>query len=111
MRVRVILRIDSDGCRFTRQTLTSADKYCCVAMKVLIADDEPIPRRLVEASLCRAGYSPVVATNGMDVLRILGEPDCPRLVVLDWEMPRLDGLGVSARCGRVARSPTSTLCC
>ena len=61
-------------------------------MKVLIADDDPIPRRLVEASLCQAGLEPVVAADGLEVLRILGEPDAPRLVVLDWAMPRLDGL-------------------
>ncbi len=63
-------------------------------MKVLIADDDPIPRRLLEASLCAAGYDPVLAVDGVEVLRILSEPNSPRLVVLDWEMPRLDGLGV-----------------
>jgi len=63
-------------------------------MKVLIADDDPIPRRVVEASLRSGGYEPVVAADGVEVLRILSEPDGPRLLVLDWEMPRLDGLGV-----------------
>ena len=63
-------------------------------MKVLIADDDPIPRRVVEASLRSGGYDPVVAADGLEVLRILSEPDGPRLLVLDWEMPRLDGLGV-----------------
>jgi len=63
-------------------------------MKVLIADDDPIPRRVVEASLRSGGYEPVVAADGLEVLRILSEPDGPRLLVLDWEMPRLDGLGV-----------------
>jgi diguanylate cyclase (GGDEF)-like protein len=63
-------------------------------MKVLIADDDPIPRRVVEGSLRSGGYEPVVASDGVEVLRILREPDGPRLLVLDWEMPRLDGLGV-----------------
>jgi len=71
-------------------------------MKVLVADDDPLPRRLVEASLRAAGYEPVLATDGMETLRILSEPDSPRLVVLDWEMPRLDGVGVcrAIRSGR-----------
>ena len=71
-------------------------------MKVLVADDDPIPRRLVEASLRAAGYEPVLAADGMETLRILDEPDSPRLVVLDWEMPLLDGLGVcrAIRTGR-----------
>src|SRR5438445_429222 len=63
-------------------------------MKVLVADDDPVPRRIVEASLRQAGYTPVLAVDGMEVLRILAEPDPPRLIVLDWLMPRLDGLGV-----------------
>ena len=71
-------------------------------MKVLVADDDPIPRRLVEAALQQAGYEPVVAVNGEHALRILSEPNSPRLVVLDWEMPRLDGLSVcrALRAGR-----------
>lgn len=63
-------------------------------MKVLVVDDDPIPRRLVEASLRKAGYEPVVAIDGIDALRLLKEPDSPRLIVLDWLMPRMDGLGV-----------------
>lgn len=71
-------------------------------MKVLIADDDPVVYRLVEASLRGAGYDPVVAVDGIEALRILSEPDSPRLVVLDWLMPRLDGLGVcrAIRAGR-----------
>jgi two-component system, cell cycle response regulator len=65
-----------------------------VPVRVLVADDDPIPRRVVEASLRRAGYEPVVAVDGVEALHILSAPDCPRLVVLDWKMPRLDGLGV-----------------
>ena len=74
-------------------------------MKVLIADDDPIPRRLVEASLRQAGYEPVVAVDGVEALHILSAPDGPRLVVLDWEMPRLNGLGVcrAIRTGRQER--------
>ena len=74
-------------------------------MKVLIADDDPIPRRLVEAALQQAGYEPVVAVNGEHALRILSEPNSPRLVVLDWEMPRLDGL-IVCRALRAGRQET-----
>jgi two-component system cell cycle response regulator len=64
------------------------------AMKVLVADDDPISRRLVEASLSRAGYEPVAVGDGAEALRRLAEPDSPRLVVLDWVMPGMDGLQV-----------------
>jgi len=63
-------------------------------MKVLVADDDPISRRLVEASLSRAGYEPIAVGDGREALRILAGPDSPRLVVLDWLMPGMDGLEV-----------------
>jgi diguanylate cyclase (GGDEF)-like protein len=63
-------------------------------MKVLIADDDPITRRLLEVSLSRAGYPVSVAANGAETLRLLEQPDGPRLAVLDWMMPELDGVDV-----------------
>ena len=71
-------------------------------MKVLVADDDPIARRLVEASLQRAGYDPVTAVDGVEALRLLEPLDGPRLAVLDWLMPGLDGLSV-CRAIRTAR--------
>lgn len=60
-------------------------------MKVLVADDEAISLRLIESSLRRWGYEVVVATDGIEALRILQLPDGPQLAVLDWMMPGLDG--------------------
>jgi two-component system, cell cycle response regulator len=61
-------------------------------MKVLIADDEAVSRRLLEASLCRWGYEVIVAKDGFEAARILRSPDAPKLVVLDWLMPGIDGV-------------------
>src|SRR6266853_6493511 len=74
-------------------------------MKVLVADDDAVSRRIVEASLRLAGYEPVMAADGLEVLRILAEPDSPRLVVLDWLMPQLDGLGVCRAIRTGGREP------
>lgn len=60
-------------------------------MKVLVADDEAVSLRLIESSLSRWGYDVVVATDGLDALRVLQLPDAPQLAVLDWLMPGLDG--------------------
>jgi two-component system cell cycle response regulator len=60
-------------------------------MKVLIADDEAVTRRLLEASLRRWGYDVVVATNGLEAAQILLSPDAPKLAILDWMMPGMDG--------------------
>jgi len=63
-------------------------------MKVLVADDEIVSRRLIESSLQRWGYDVVAAKDGLTALRILMLPDAPRLAVLDWMMPGLDGAQV-----------------
>ena len=64
---------------------------------VLIVDDDPVQRRLLEAMVQRFGYQAVVAEGGDAALRLLG--GAPRIdcVVLDLVMPDLDGLGVLAR--------------
>lgn len=59
-------------------------------MKVLIADDNEISLTLLESTLTRAGYEVVTARDGAEALdRVLAEGI--RLVVSDWEMPRLSG--------------------
>src|SRR5207342_3333151 len=69
-----------------------------MAERVLIVDDDPVARRLVENMVGRAGYEPVVAEGGDLALAILtgGKTriDC---VILDLVMPDLDGLGVLAK--------------
>src|SRR5579864_7542597 len=69
-----------------------------MAERVLIVDDDPVARRLVENIVNRAGYEAVTAEGGDLALAILtgGKTriDC---VVLDLVMPDLDGLGVLAR--------------
>ena len=66
-------------------------------MKVLIADDDAIPRRLLESALGRWGYEVVSAGDGEEAWRLLQEDDAPRLAILDWLMPGLDGVEVCRR--------------
>jgi two-component system, cell cycle response regulator len=61
-------------------------------MKVLVADDEAVSQRLLEASLRKWGYDVVTAKDGLEALQILQQPDAPNLAVLDWMMPGLDGV-------------------
>ena len=63
-------------------------------MKVLIADDELVSRRLLQSMLVRLGYEVVVASNGIEAQTILLSDDGPRLAILDWMMPGADGLAV-----------------
>jgi diguanylate cyclase (GGDEF)-like protein len=63
-------------------------------VKILIADDDAVSRRLLERTLLRAGYEVVAVVNGRQAVEKLTGPDMPRLVLLDWMMPELDGPGV-----------------
>jgi diguanylate cyclase (GGDEF)-like protein len=63
-------------------------------MKVLIVDDDPVSRRLLQVTLGNSGYETVMAVDGAEALHALEQQDCPRLVVLDWIMPHLDGVEV-----------------
>jgi PAS domain S-box-containing protein len=63
-------------------------------MRVLIADDERISRRLLERTLCSWGHEVVCAENGLDAWEVLQQPRAPELVILDCVMPGLSGLDV-----------------
>ena len=60
-------------------------------MRILIADDDAISRRLLQTTLERAGYAVTSVDNGASAARLLCEKDGPRLALLDWTMPGLDG--------------------
>jgi DNA-binding NtrC family response regulator len=66
---------------------------------VLIVDDDPVQRRLIENMVQRFGYQAVLADGGDAAARMLTAEPRPRIdcVVLDLVMPDLDGLGVLAR--------------
>jgi two-component system cell cycle response regulator len=63
-------------------------------MKMLIADDDPVTRRMLEATLQGLGHHVSAVDDGVTALERLGQPDSPRIAILDWMMPGLDGLSV-----------------
>src|SRR5581483_10758860 len=66
---------------------------------VLIVDDDPVQRRLLDNMVRKFGYEPIVAESGDAAVALLTGPDGPHIdcIVLDLVMPNLDGLGVMAR--------------
>jgi DNA-binding response OmpR family regulator len=64
------------------------------ALRVLIADDDPIARRFLERAVSRAGYEAVVVSAGDEAWQVLSTEDGPSVAVLDWMMPGLTGIEV-----------------
>jgi diguanylate cyclase (GGDEF)-like protein len=63
-------------------------------MKILVADDDVLSRRMMQKMLERSGYEVVTAEDGRQAADILAGDDGPRLALIDWMMPELDGPGV-----------------
>jgi phosphoserine phosphatase RsbU/P len=74
-------------------------------MRILVAEDDAVTRRLLEATLRKFGWEVITAEDGEAAWRILTSfegKDLPELVLLDWMMPRLEG---PALCRRLRETP------
>jgi len=74
-------------------------------VKILVAEDDPVSRRLLEVTLGKWGYEVVTCADGQAAWDVLKAPDAPQLVILDWMMPRLDGLQVCKNVRNPAERP------
>jgi two-component system cell cycle response regulator len=63
-------------------------------VKILIADDDAVSLRMMERMLRQHGYEVVTALDGRQAASILAAEHGPRLALIDWMMPELDGPGV-----------------
>ena len=75
-------------------------------MRVLVADDDAIARRLLESTLSKSGHDVVAVAGGAEAWRVLSGPEAPTIAVLDWMMPELTGVEVCEK-ARAASLPVS----
>jgi len=66
-------------------------------MKILIADDDSTFRSVLAGVLDKQGHEVISTEDGEAAWRVMKEPDAPRLAILDWVMPGMDGLEVVRR--------------
>lgn len=66
-------------------------------MRVLVADDDSVSRHLVTHILLQHDYEPIVATDGLQAWQVLQAEDHPRLAILDWMMPGMNGPEICRR--------------
>ena len=74
-------------------------------MKILITDDEPVSRRLLEAKLVKWEYEVVVTKDGNEAWQALQAEDAPRIAILDWMMPGMDGVEVCRKIRENIKEP------
>jgi len=72
-------------------------------MRILIAEDNLVSKNLQNVALKKWGHDVVAVDDGKAAWEELQKPDAPKLVILDWNMPEMDGLQV---CLRVKESGT-----
>jgi CheY-like chemotaxis protein len=53
-------------------------------MKILIAADDAVPRRVLERTLAEWGHEVATACDGLAAWEVLQREDAPRLAILDW---------------------------
>lgn len=66
-------------------------------MKILIAEDENVTRAILARKLTSWGYEVLAASEGHEAWEILQQTDAPKLVILDWMMPGMDGIEICRR--------------
>jgi diguanylate cyclase (GGDEF)-like protein len=66
-------------------------------MKILIADDDPVSSRLLDRLLVKWGYEVIAAHDGAEAWEVLKAENAPRVALLDWMMPGIDGLEICRR--------------
>lgn len=74
-------------------------------MKVLIAEDDPVSRHVLQAFLIKWGYEVVVACDGAEAWNVLQQEDAPKFAILDWMMPAVDGVELCGKIRKRAEQP------
>jgi two-component system, cell cycle response regulator len=75
-------------------------------MQILVVEDSPVYRKLLTSHLEEWGFPFTIAKDGSEAWALLQRPDCPKLVLLDWVLPDIDGVELCQRI-RLAGSGSS----
>jgi two-component system cell cycle response regulator len=84
---------------------TNVERKSSPANAALIAEDDPIFRRILISRLKKWDYSVTAVDNGLDAWKALQQPDAPQLAILDWMMPGMDGIELCRRIRSAGQNP------
>lgn len=73
--------------------------------RVLVADDDRLTRAIIKDNLSKAGYRVQEAADGKEAWNILKGEDPPRLMILDWLMPGIEGVEICRKLRNLSAPP------
>src|ERR1700722_18012156 len=65
--------------------------------RILVAEDDPVSSHLLRSLLMKWDYEVTIVTDGVEALRILESENGPRMALLDWMMPGMEGVNICQR--------------
>ena len=65
--------------------------------RILLVEDSPVYQRLISGHLRRWGFDVIALTDGLEAWTVLQQPHSPKLALMDWVMPKMDGTEVCRR--------------
>lgn len=77
------------------------------SLKILIAEDDAVSRRVIESTLAKWGFDVVVAKDGHEAWLALKSESAPQLAIIDWMMPGMDGIQI---CRKVREEQVAEHC-
>ncbi len=83
----------------------SEESSAGVPMRVLAAEDNPVFQSMLRTMLTKWGYDAVTVRDGEEAWKLLQTGDAPRLAILDWMMPGMDGVEVCRKVRAADREP------
>jgi two-component system cell cycle response regulator len=86
-------------------TELQAEPQAATPMRVLAAEDNPVFQSMLRTMLTKWGYDALIARDGVEAWNVLQGGNAPRLAILDWMMPGIDGVEVCRRVRGANREP------
>lgn len=74
-------------------------------LSVLVAEDNPVMQTVVKFMLTSWGYDPILTVDGRDAWQILQRDAAPRLALMDWMMPGMEGVEICRQVRAAGREP------
>ena len=87
------------------ETAMSAKEVASSRDTVLIAEDDPVFRRILQSCLQSWNYQVRACENGMDAWNVLQQEHAPQMAILDWMMPGMDGIEICRRIRTLQPNP------